>query len=160
MKSFHPALVLCLLLLAACKKNISNPVSDQAPTTFSEVFEDFWTKMSINYLYWNVDTTDWNAVHDCYQPLFAALQLGNPTDQRRSVQYFREMTDGLIDHHYSITFTLPALKDSSVNPAVDQLLRKPDFRNPYSFIGLDQRYLDAGFFYGTDNKTNPTTPLV
>lgn len=153
-------LLLPLIFLAACKKDISNPISNQPPTTFGQVFDDFWNNMNVNYLYWDIDTTNWNAVRSRYKPVFDQLQLDNPADQDRSVGYFRAMTDGLIDHHFSISFTIPHLKDSTVNPAVDQLLRNPNFRGLYSFIGLDQNYLDAGYFYGYDNKTTPNNPLV
>jgi hypothetical protein len=151
---------LTLLLLAGCKKDISNPVSDQPPATFGQVFDDFWNKMSVNYLYWDIDTTDWNAMRSRYKPVFDQLQLSDPADQARSVGYFRAMTDGLTDHHYSISFTLPQLKDSTVNPAVDRILRDPNFRGLYSFIGLDENYLDPGYIYGSDKTTNPGQTLT
>ena len=148
-----------LLWLTACKKTISNPVSDQTPTSFDQVFEEFWHKMDANYVYWDIDTTNWNAVHSRYQPLFSRLQLNNPADAQQSVAYFRQMTDGLIDHHFTISFTSPLLEDSTVDPAMDQLRKEAGYRAPVSYIGLDERYLDSGYLSGFDNTTEPGSPL-
>src|ERR1700744_1266249 len=105
MKYCRSIALLLLIMMAACKKEISNPINNQPATTFSQVFDDFWNKMNVNYLYWNIDTTQWNAMYSRYKPVFDKLQLNEPADMVRSVGYFREMTEGLIDHHYSISFT-------------------------------------------------------
>ena len=88
-----------MLLLAACKKDPENPVSNQPPSTFSQAFDEFWNDMNVNYVYWDIDTTNWDAIYRQYKPLFSALQLGDTADPARSVGYFHAMTDGLIDHH-------------------------------------------------------------
>ena len=88
-----------MLLLAACKKDPENPVSNQPPSTFSQAFDEFWNDMNVNYVYWDIDTTNWDAIYRQYKPLFSALQLGDTADLARSVGYFHAMTDGLIYHH-------------------------------------------------------------
>ena len=155
-------LIVFLLLtgMTACKKDISNPINDQPATTFSQVFDEFWNKMNVNYLYWDIDTTHWNVMYNRYKPVFDKLQLNDPGDRAQSVRYFREMTGGLIDHHFTISFTDPLLKDSTINPAVDHILQAPSYRNPYSFINLDEHYLDQGYLYGYDNTITPGKPLV
>jgi carboxyl-terminal processing protease len=146
-------------LLAGCKKDISNPVSDQPPTTFGQAFDEFWNQVNVNYVYWDIDTTDWNAVYQQYKPLFSSLRLGDTADLRRSAGYFRQMTDGLTDHHFSITFTDGVLRDSSIIPAYDQYRLDPAFRNPYSYLGSDVGYLDSGYLTGLDNTTDPGNTL-
>ncbi|HTI88980.1 MAG TPA: S41 family peptidase [Puia sp.] len=160
MKYCRSIALLLLIMMTACKKEISNPINNQPVTTFSQVFDDFWNKMNVNYLYWNIDTTQWNAMYSRYKPVFDKLQLNESADLARSVGYFREMTEGLIDHHYSIAFTNPSLKDSTINPAVDHLLKDPSFRNPYSFITSDEHFVDAGYLYGYDNTITPGKPLI
>ncbi len=152
-------LLLFALLPAACKKDISNPVSNQPPSTFSQVFADFWNDMNVNYVYWDIDTTNWDAVYQQYKPVFSSLRIGDTADLAASVGYFRKMTDGLVDHHFSITFTDGVLKDSSIDPAGDQWQSDPAFHLPYSYFLTDLHYLDSGFFYGTDNTTEPGTTL-
>ena len=160
MKHGRAPFFLLLLFLVACKKDISNPVSQLPTSTFSETFDAFWNQLNVNYCYWDIDTTDWDAVYIRYKPVFSSLQLEDTADLARSVSYFREMTDGLIDHHFSISFTNGVLKDSSINPAHDQLLKDAAFRNPYSYLGRDQRYLDTGYIYGFDNVTDAGNTLL
>jgi len=121
------------LVLTACKKNI-DPISSNAPSSFSQVFDQFWNDMNVNYVYWDIDTTNWDAVYTRYAPLFSSLQLADTADLIRSVGYFRKMTAGLIDHHYSVSFTNPVIKDSSLNPGSDQWKNDPDFHFSYSYL--------------------------
>ena len=150
-----------LLALTACKKDISNPVSTQPPSTFGQIFEEFWNQMNVNYVYWDIDTTDWDGVHRRYEPIFNSLQPGDTADLARSVSYFRKMTGGLIDHHFSITFTHPALMDSAViDPAGSRWRSDPAFRFAYSYLNSDNRYLDTGYLSGFDYTTDPGNKLA
>lgn len=159
MKPYIPFLF--LLLLGACKKDISNPVSSQAPSTLSQAFEEFWNDMNVNYVYWDIDTTNWDAVYRQYKPIFGGLNIEDTADLARSVGYFRQMTSGLIDGHFSINFTDAVIKDSNaIDPAAARWRSDPAFRLPYYYPGLDQRYLDSGFLSGEDNTTSPGTTLA
>jgi carboxyl-terminal processing protease len=153
-------LLISLFLLAACKKEISNPVSDQPPSTFSQVFDEFWNDMNVNYVYWDIDTTSWDAIYQQYKPVFGSLRIGDTADLAASVGYFRKMTDGLIDHHYSIAFTNGVLKDSSINPGEDQWRSDPDFHFSYSYLGTDMARLDSGYQSGRDYTSTPGTTLT
>ncbi len=145
-----------LLLLTACKKDISNPIGNQPLSSFSQAFDEFWNELNVNYVYWDIDTTNWDAIYKQYKPIFGGLQIGNTADLERSVGYFRKMTDGLIDHHFSIAFTDGILGDSSIFPAGDQWKNNPAFRFSYSYLGSDIRFLDSGYQLGTDYTTQST----
>ena len=147
---------LSLLLLTACKKNIPDPVNDQPPVSLTQAFDEFWNELDVNYVYWDIDTTNWDAVYKEYSPIFSGLQIGDTADLAASVRYFRKMTDGLIDHHFSITFTNGVLKDSNIFPAEDQWRNNPDFHFSYSYLGSDMHYLNSGYLLGTDNSTGST----
>jgi carboxyl-terminal processing protease len=148
--------LLSLLLLTACKKDISNPVTDQPPASMSQVFDEFWNELNVNYVYWDIDTTNWDAVYKQYNPIFSGLRIGDTADLAASVGYFRKMTDGLIDHHFSIAFTDGVLNDSSIFPAGDQSRNNPAFRFSYSYLGSDMHYLDSGYQLGNDYTTQST----
>jgi carboxyl-terminal processing protease len=152
----HYLFFLFLLVLTACKKNLENPIGDQPPASFSQVFDAFWNQLNVNYVYWDIDTTNWDAVYKQYKPVFSGLRIGDQADLAASVGYFRKMTDGLIDHHFSIAFTNSALTDSSIFPAEDQWKNNPAFRISYSFLGSDMHYLDSGYQLGTDYSTEST----
>ena len=148
--------LLCVFCLA-CRK-IPPSASNLPSADFSQVFDEFWNDMNINYMYWDIDTTDWDAVYTRYNPLFGQLHLGDSADLEKSVGYFRSITDGLIDHHYSMSFLNAALSDSLIDPAIDQLRKEPGFRGTYSFLFTDEHYLDTGYQYGFYNAITP--PLL
>lgn len=152
-------LFIALILLAACKKDLENPVSNEPPTTFGQVFEEFWNDMNVNYVYWDVDTTRWDAIYRQYKPLFGSLRLGDTADLARSVGYFHKITDGLKDHHFSITFTNTVLRDSAIIPGYDQWRKDPAFHFSYSYLASDRSYLDSGYLFGSDYTSVPTTTL-
>jgi len=143
------AIIFIASCFISCAKEIKVP---QAATSFSDVFEIFWNKMNTNYVYWDIDTTDWDAVYKQYKPLFSELDLHNNNDVKRSVRYFREMTKGLTDAHFNINFSNIAIKDSIVYPALDRKKAAAEFHNPYSYFPVVSRYLDAGYIPGYDTS--------
>lgn len=147
------------LLLMACKKNIPSPINDQPAASFAQVFDEFWNELNVNYVYWDIDTTNWDAMYRQYKPAFGNLKIGDTADLSASIGYFKKMTGGLIDHHFSIDFTNAILRDSGIFPAGDQWKNSPDFHFSYSYIGSDKRYLDSGYLLGSDyiNGSSLTT---
>lgn len=142
--------VIAVCLLHSCKKD--NTSVKKVPDSFNEVFDAFWDGMNQNYLFWDIDTTNWDAMYNRYRPLFQKLNLKNDEDVRKSVGYFKQMTKGLIDGHFNIRFTHPAITDSIVYPAFESKQKLPDFHYPYSYIQVDTQYLDKGFRWGSDNN--------
>ena len=62
-----------VLVLIACKKEISapNPPTSYTGSNFSDLFEAFWNGMNNNYVFWGIDTTNWDRVYNQYKPIFA-----------------------------------------------------------------------------------------
>ena len=143
----------------SCKKNIPSVISNTTPTDFSQVFDEFWNGMNTNYLYWDIDTTNWDAVYKKYKPVFAHLDLKNKGDLQKSVGYFKEMTSGLVDSHFAISFTNNLIKDSFVFPALERKVKSPNFHSPFFYISIDSNYLDKGFISG-DYFTLENTKLT
>lgn len=137
-----------LFLLISCQKIIPNAQNNSTPTNFSQVFDAFWNDMSTNYLYWDIDTTNWDAVYSHYKPIFTELNLQSTSDVRKSVNYFRQITKGLIDSHYAITFTQNSIVDSLVYPALDRKKNSPNFHSPFLYSSVDSNYLNNGFMSG------------
>jgi carboxyl-terminal processing protease len=145
-------------LFGSCRKNLSD--SEKIPATFADVFEIFWNKVNTSYVFWDTDTTNWNAAYYRYKPLFSSLHLDEPNDVKKSVRLFRELCSGLLDSHFYIDFTHPFIKDSIVYPALDRKRAKPSFYNPYSYYTVVKNYLDSGYHEGVDNTSHPgATPL-
>jgi len=105
-KSSLLALSLFSLFLVSCHKNLPDAanVQDYPGNSYPDLFEAFWNGMNTNYVFWSIDTTDWDAVYTHYKPLFAQLTTFDSNNETKAEQYFREMTAGLIDSHYTLTF--------------------------------------------------------
>lgn len=76
---------------------------------YGELFESFWMQMSDNYLFWNIDQTNWDQVYKDYKDKFYNLPLGVQKDgfpdlqtQKKATEMFKEVTSNLIDGHFSI----------------------------------------------------------
>jgi len=140
---------LAFILLAACKKNADPSV--QQSSAFVILFDSFWYKMNSTYMYWDNDTTNWDNVYLKYHPLFAALNTNNANDTGKAIEYFKQISFGLMDSHLSIQFH----NDNTVfYPAYLHRLSSPDFRAPVDYLPIDSAYFDAGFENGEDSHNN------
>lgn len=132
---------LLLCFLGSCKK--SN--EQKKPESFNDIFEKFWHGMSQNYVFWDIDKTNWDSLYIEYKPRFAKLSVSNDEDVKKSVSYFRDLTKNLIDSHLNIAFESPALSDSIINPSLERYLRANINHNPYDFSTLTYKYFDKGW---------------
>lgn len=140
----------CVSILNSCKKTIQDPVLTASPKSFSDIFDDFWDKMNINYVYWDIDTTNWSRIYNSYKPIFDNLDINNANDVRKSVAYFRQITAGLIDSHYAITFGNRFLTDTTIFPVLERKVKSPLFHSPFLYIAIDTvNYLDKNYVSGT-----------
>lgn len=137
------------LELTSCKKNSGPIPSANSPINFRDVFEQFWNQMNTNYVYWDIDTTNWDNVYRKYSSIFGTLDLKNNNDIKKSIGYFRQITDGLIGSHYAINFIPTTIKDSFVFPAADRKIHMTNFHSPFLFSSIDSGYLDSGFCTGS-----------
>jgi len=145
--------LLTFIFFSSCRKDIPNVETPEAYIggSFNEVFDAFWDGMNNNYVFWDIDTTNWDNMYKIYKPIFAKLDISKTSDIEKSVQYFRAMTDGLVDSHYNLSFTSP-ISDSSVSPAFDRKLKAGIIRNNYVFYQYDANYyLDSPYVHGVDS---------
>lgn len=140
-----------ILFWCSCKKVFQTSESGK-PDRFVSLYDTFWREMNRNYIYWDIDTTNWDEIYPIYREKFALLEFSKREDVKKSVQLFREMTSGLVDGHLSIFFTHPDIRDSSVNPSFIGKAKEIGFYYPYSYFQVDTSYLDKNFKLGFDNK--------
>lgn len=97
-----------LFLLGACRKTISStPEATSYPgDNYPDVFQSFWNGMNTNYVFWGIDTTNWDNMYTVYKPLFDKLTYFDSANEALAEQYFTQMTQGLIDSHYTLEFML------------------------------------------------------
>jgi hypothetical protein len=149
--------ILCsFLALAGCRKTISStPEATSYPgDNYPDVFQSFWNGMNTNYVFWGVDTTNWDNMYKVYKPLFDQLTVFDSAHEAKAEQYFQQMTQGLIDSHYTLDF----VTGNSFSPAeYRKLLTDPNYFADSAFpVGvidtlIPTKYLDHGsVVMGTD----------
>ena len=117
--------------------------------------------MNTSYVYWDIDTTDWDKIYYDYSPQFAKLDLKQPADINQAVQYFREMPEGLIDCHYRITLGTSLIPNYIIFPSLERKQKHPDFHQLLNYYEIDTEYLDQDYQIGTtySNSNIPFTVL-
>lgn len=73
---------------------------------WERTFTGFWTGMDNNYVFWDIDPTDWEKVYQSYRSRFIALDALKNTSKaellRRAKSYFIEITKNLIDGQFAL----------------------------------------------------------
>ena len=94
--------------------------SDLAYSTYSEQFDVLWNNINTGYVFWDVDTTDWDAVYEEYMPKFEELDMRKPwsvTTEELQVMY-EEIMGGLVDHHMLVKIkNLYPVSMNLINPS-------------------------------------------
>ncbi|MBQ6156129.1 MAG: hypothetical protein IJK22_05955 [Bacteroidales bacterium] len=76
-----------------------------AYSTYTEQFDYLWKVLSTGYVFWDVDTTDWDAAYNRYYPKFQELdkkyeQVGYVSTNELK-ELYTGLVGGMIDHHMS-----------------------------------------------------------
>ncbi len=126
LNSYKPIVILAafFVFFSSCKKQITtvNQTGNTLTGNFSQVFNDFWNNMNNNYVFWSIDTTNWDNMYKIYNPLFSKLNLYDSADETTAQGYFEKMVDGLVDSHYTL------FPDGGfIQPAHDRKLKNPLF---------------------------------
>lgn len=117
MKKIYFILTLALLLGAtSCRDEMpgmQNPSTEKI-TTWEQLFESYWKGMNNNYVFWDIDPTDWDAVYREYKPKFKSIDIEDEETAEKVTKWIEEMSSQLIDHHLQIT--IKVLTDENGNP--------------------------------------------
>lgn len=145
---------------SSCRKDLtaSNNAQNYPGDSYPDLFQAFWSGMNSNYVFWGIDSTDWDKMYTTYKPLFDNLKTFNNTNETLAEQYFAEMTKGLIDSHYNLTFELTG---NSFSPSENRLLSiNPNFFTDSTFPSavldslIPKKYIDAAtLVQGVDTIT-------
>jgi hypothetical protein len=148
------------LALTSCRKTISSsPEATSYPgDNYPDIFQSFWNGMNTNYVFWGIDTTNWDNMYTVYKPLFDKLTIFDSADEALAEQYFSQMTQGLIDSHYTLDFELTG---NAFQPATYRKLQQdPNFFTDSAFPAavitslIPTKYIDpSSLVMGTDTVT-------
>ena len=162
--------ILCsFLALSGCRKTIASaPEATSYPgDNYPDVFQSFWNGMNTNYVFWGIDTTNWDNMYTVYKPLFDQLTVFDSAHEAKAEQYFQQMTQGLIDSHYTLEFMATG---NAFQPAqYRKLLTDPNYFADSAFPAavldslIPAKYLDkSSVVKGTDTVTleGTSTPFT
>ncbi len=110
MKKLITLLLLIAVLFTSCSGNFNPklPYEYSDDGTWEGIFSGFWHGMNENYVFWDVDKTDWDNVYRTYLPLFKDLGKYENDDEKneKAARYFYDIVTGLSDGHLSVTLNL------------------------------------------------------
>jgi carboxyl-terminal processing protease len=148
------------LALTCCRKTISSvPEATSYPgDNYPDIFQSFWNGMNTNYVFWGIDTTNWDNMYTVYKPLFDKLTYFDSSDEALAEQYFSQMTQGLVDSHYTLEFMLTG---NAFQPSTYRRLQMdPNYFTDSAFPAavldslIPHKYIDpASLVMGTDTVT-------
>ncbi len=111
MKKYILIISVSTLLVVSCRKEADYiPYVGESPklayNTYAEQFEYLWKVMSTAYVFWDIDTVDWDAIYDRLLPQFKDLD-GKYQDSGfvRNSDFeplYASMFGSLIDHHMRV----------------------------------------------------------
>ncbi|MBB6500990.1 S41 family peptidase [Pedobacter cryoconitis] len=149
-------------VLVSCRKELPqiNQPERYITGNFSEAFEAYWNGMNNNYIFWDIDPTNWDDVYKKYKPLFAQMNINDSTDVRKSYTYFKEMTSKLVDSHYALQITSKYVKDSAkyISPSTLRHSKEPGYHGiidpNFFYFSIPPKYLDPGYVKGFVNVSD------
>ena len=159
------ALTCIIVSSLSCRKTITPVTAAQnyPGDNYPDVFEAFWNGMNNNYIFWGIDTTNWDRVYTTYKPLFARLTSFDSTNEATAEGYFSKMTQGIIDSHYNLTFELTG---NTFSPATyRRLVTDPNYFSDSTFPAavldslIPAKYIDhSTLVMGTDTVSDNGSP--
>ena len=151
------------LLFASCRKEADYmPYIGEngkiAYSTYTEQFDYLWKVLSTGYVFWDVDTTDWDAAYERYLPKFQELDAKYekqgyvPTEELRSL--YTGLVGGLRDHHLSfrVRNLHPAPDDMSSAVSVTPYNLEIPTRDYYFESASDENARIQGFLQNIENQ--------
>lgn len=131
------------------------------PANGAELFDTYWEQMNTQYVYWDIDSTNWDKIYSAYKPKFVNLDITKSSDLTLAAEYLREITTNLIDCHYNIAFTNPLFPSYSIVPAFAKKQKRSDYHVLFNYYRVDTNYLDTGYQLGSSYSASniPVTVL-
>ncbi|MCU7547896.1 S41 family peptidase [Chitinophagaceae bacterium LB-8] len=103
-------LVVCALglVVTSCRKDIEpkDRLTSYTGKNYTEVFDAFWNGMNTNYVFWDIETVNWDDIYKTYKPRFEFLDKhkDDPNNPQLATQYLVDMTKDLADGHLELSF--------------------------------------------------------
>ena len=124
MKKIITIAAILIAICTSCRKEADympyiGENGELAYSTYAEQFDYLWKVLNTGYVFWDVDTTDWDAMYERYYPEFYELdkkyeQVGYVHTEELK-QLYTKIVGGMVDHHmvFRVKNLHPAPDDQS-----------------------------------------------
>ena len=132
MKRYILIITIIAAALTACRQRGDIYLNPNDPlnldySSYAEQFDVFWKGMNSYYVFWSVDSTDWDNVYTTLMPKFQDLDAayaadGSIPDSLTYSALYTQATEHLIDHHLYISLRdVHTDKQYSFNPGLNEV---------------------------------------
>ncbi|MCU7547895.1 S41 family peptidase [Chitinophagaceae bacterium LB-8] len=139
--------------------------SDYEINNYGEFFKAFWNGVNTNYVFWDIETVNWDSMYQIYKPRFDSLDLKPLSDSTQNLcfQYLADMTKELCDGQFylnipsggNFTFDGEYYKDYVVfMPKLFRTLKTHAALPDTLFDHIVQNNYLSGFDYGQYRNIN------
>ena len=98
-----------LMLLSGCRPGVTEPDAGEAPATWADLFDAWWSGMNANYVFWSLDSPgdEWDKVYDETMPRMEGYGgIGESySSDRAALRDFSDIVKTLHDGHYVLRIT-------------------------------------------------------
>lgn len=111
MKKIFVLTAVLTLFFSSCRKEADalmyyGEVGKMAYATYADQFNHIWRNISTGYVFWDIDTTDWDRVYDEFMPQFEKLDnevaSGKSVPDSVLLKIYKSAMGGMKDHHMKI----------------------------------------------------------
>jgi len=141
--------ILLVVLISACQPmDIPNPGDKQhiaqVDQSFATELPALWEAINQSYVFWDIDTTDWDARYMRFQQVGADLERrrleahGSFRFSDEDKQLLASLFDGLLDHHLAVAIVNPDLQygqtgyATSVSPGKTEVKKRTGYHRAFS----------------------------
>lgn len=126
-----------LALLTACRDEADDVIQPgilDGEGSLTEQFDVIWNGINQNYVFWEIDPTDWDAVYTQYRPRIVELDKQETVPTADLQKLYEEICGSLIDHHMVIRLkNIKASPDDSiqvvtVRPGEIEVAQREDYQ--------------------------------
>lgn len=156
MKSKIILALVFVLGLISCRKDMPDMQNPRTETIYNwdQLFESYWNGMNYNYVFWDIDPTDWDKMYEVYKPKFEEIAkegFDNKEVNDKAFEWLKEMSSTLIDNHFNLAATIPCDDTDCLytyNPSSENLKKRKGYHDNYlnERIKALQKMIDDGRF--------------
>lgn len=129
-----------LMLLSGCRPGVTEPDAGEAPATWADLFDAWWSGMNANYVFWSLDSPgdEWDKVYDETMPRMEGYGgIGESyCSDMAALRDFSDIVKTLHDGHYVLRITNGQGLSGEFRPVYYRVMQKAGMTDDEIFEAL------------------------